>query len=68
VALTSKIPDNCDYKRSLVHDFNNRLTVIIAQCELLFDNMREQPECSGRLNEIKSSALRMAQLLKAATL
>jgi hypothetical protein len=68
VALTSKIPANFDCKHSLVHDFNNRLTVIIAQCELLFDNTREHPECSARLNEIKSSALRMAELLKAATL
>ena len=48
----------------LAHDFNNMITAIVGQCELLSAHVDAEPESARRLSQIKEMALSMADRLR----
>jgi two-component system cell cycle sensor histidine kinase/response regulator CckA len=46
----------------IAHDFNNLLTVILGYCELLLDQIRDQPDIAADLEEIRKAGQRARSL------
>jgi hypothetical protein len=49
---------------TLAHDLNNDLAIIVGDCDLLAELLKEQPICFARLKAIKASAMRMADRIE----
>jgi len=45
----------------LAHDLNNKLSVIVGECELLSQHDEVTPECSRRLTRLKELAISMSK-------
>jgi len=45
----------------LSHDLNNKLSIIVGECELLTEHEGVTPECAQRLTRIKELAIAMSK-------
>jgi len=45
----------------LAHDLNNKLSIIVGECELLSEHDGVTPECAQRLARIKELAIAMSK-------
>jgi hypothetical protein len=45
----------------LAHDLNNKLSIIVGECELLSEHDGVTPECAHRLARIKDLAIAMSK-------
>jgi len=55
------VPAAYDRLCVLAHDLNNKLSIIVGECELLSEHDGVTPECVQRLTRIKEIAISMSK-------